>query len=180
MILAPYARSSPANEAVVASSVWSKVVWQITPWCPRSQDPEDAVQNTAVVHTRDTARFVRQHRLDGSPFVIVELVAHDSRLRFGSLNHELGDTINPIAADDNPLILLPLSGPQPTAEPTAGLGPNNRVPPYQLQSSASVGFCRAGEASGIPPPADCFPEFAVQRAQNAEYQPGALSARVPK
>jgi hypothetical protein len=59
-------------------------------------------------------------------------------------------------------------------------GPNNRVPPYQLQSSASVGFCRAGEAAGMPPPADCFPEFAVQRAQNAEYQPGALSARVPK
>jgi hypothetical protein len=35
-----------------------------------------------------------------------EFVAHDSRLRFGSLNHAPGDTINlerPIAADDNTL-----------------------------------------------------------------------------
>jgi hypothetical protein len=41
----------------------------------------------------------------------VQFVAHDSRLRFESLNHATGDTINPqrpIAADDNALILLPL------------------------------------------------------------------------
>jgi hypothetical protein len=42
-----------------------------------------------------------------------KFMAHASRLRFGSLNHAPGDTINPqrpIAADDNTLILLPLSG----------------------------------------------------------------------
>jgi hypothetical protein len=57
-----------------------------------------------------------KHRLDGSPFVIVEFVAHDSKLRFESLNHAPGDTINPqrpIAADDNTLIIS-ASGPQPT------------------------------------------------------------------
>ena len=59
----------------------------------RSQDPKDAVQDTAVVHTRDTARLVRQHRLDGRPLVVGEFVAHDSRLRFGHLNHALGDAI---------------------------------------------------------------------------------------
>ena len=55
--------------------------------------------------------------LMGSPFVIVEIVAHDPRRRVGSLNHELGDIINPqrpIAVNDNPLILLPLSALQPT------------------------------------------------------------------
>jgi hypothetical protein len=40
-----------------------------------------------------------------------------ARARFRSLNHLPGDTINPqrpIAADANTLILLPLSGTQPT------------------------------------------------------------------
>ena len=31
----------------------------------------------------------------GSPFAVGEFVAHDSRLRFGSLNHVPGDAINP-------------------------------------------------------------------------------------
>ena len=55
--------------------------------------------------------------VDGSPFIIAEFVTHDSKLRFGSLNHMPGDTINrqrPIAADANTLNLLPLSGIQPT------------------------------------------------------------------
>jgi len=41
-------------------------------------------------------RLVRQHRLDGSPLIVGEFVAHDSRLRFGSLNHAPGDAINPL------------------------------------------------------------------------------------
>ena len=79
--------------------------------------PRRCHSNTAVVHARYTARLVRQHRLDGSPFVIVEFVVHDLRLRFWSLNHAPGDTINPqrpIGADDSALILLPLSEPQAT------------------------------------------------------------------
>lgn len=42
-----------------------------------------------------------------------EFIAHNSRVRFGSLNHAPGDAINPqgpIAADANALILGPLSG----------------------------------------------------------------------
>jgi hypothetical protein len=44
-----------------------------------------------------------------------QFVAHDSRLRFGCLNHAPGDTITRTArrVDANTLSLLPLSGAQP-------------------------------------------------------------------
>jgi hypothetical protein len=32
-------------------------------------------------------RLVRQHRLDGGPFIVGEFVAHDSSPQFESLNH---------------------------------------------------------------------------------------------
>ena len=54
----PYARSSPANEAVVASGVRTEVFRQIAPRRPRSQDPEDAIEDATVVHPRHAARFV--------------------------------------------------------------------------------------------------------------------------
>jgi hypothetical protein len=109
----PDARSSPANEAIVAGGVRAKVARQIAPRRARAQDPKDAVEHAPVINTGHTARLVRQKRFDGVPFIIGEFVAHDSRLRFGSLNHAPGDTINPqspIAADANNLISLPLSG----------------------------------------------------------------------
>jgi hypothetical protein len=110
---APDASLTPANEPIIASSIGAKRLRQIAPRCAGSQDPKDAVQDTAVVHTRDTARLVRQHRLDGRPLVVGEFVAHDSRLQFGGLNHTPGDAINPqrpIVADANTLISLSLSG----------------------------------------------------------------------
>ena len=73
-----FARSSPANEAVVASGVRTEVVWQIAPRCSRSQDPEDTIEDTTVVHPRHAAWFVGQHRSDGSPLIVGEFVAHDS------------------------------------------------------------------------------------------------------
>jgi hypothetical protein len=69
------------------------------------------------IHPWHAARLVRQHRVDGSPLNVGEFVAHDSWLRFGSLNHPPGDAIDPqraIAADANTLILLLLSGEQLT------------------------------------------------------------------
>jgi hypothetical protein len=36
--------------------------------------------------TPNATLLVRQHRFDGSPFVVAKFVAHDSRLRFRSLN----------------------------------------------------------------------------------------------
>src|SRR6476646_1213313 len=108
---APDASPSPANEAVVAGGVRTEVIGQVAPWCSGSQHPEDAIEDTPVVHPRHATRLVRQHRFDGGPFIVGEFVAHDSRLRFGSLNHVPGDAINPqrpILADTYTLILLPL------------------------------------------------------------------------
>jgi hypothetical protein len=42
--LGPHARSSPANETIVASRVRTEVERQVAPWRPRSQDPEDAIE----------------------------------------------------------------------------------------------------------------------------------------
>src|SRR5436190_24136823 len=76
--LRPDACASPANETVVAGRVRTEVVRQVTPWSPGPQDPEDAIQNAAVIHSRHAARLIGQHRLDGSPFVVGEFVTHYS------------------------------------------------------------------------------------------------------
>jgi hypothetical protein len=78
----PDASPAPANEAIVTGGMWAKALRQIAPRCPRSQNRKDAIQNTAVVHTWDTARLAQQHRLDGSLFIVGEFIAHDSKLRF--------------------------------------------------------------------------------------------------
>jgi hypothetical protein len=69
------------------------------------QDPKNAVEYTPVIYARHASRLVWQERFDGGPFTIGEFVAHDSGLRFGSLNHALGGTIKPlrlVEADTNP------------------------------------------------------------------------------
>src|SRR5580704_8027020 len=58
-----------------------------------TQDPKDAIENTPVVHG-NAARLVREHRFDDTPLMVAELIQHDSRLQFWSLNHVQGDTIN--------------------------------------------------------------------------------------
>jgi len=40
-----------------------------------------------IIYAPNATRLVRQHRFDGSPFIIAKFVAHDSRLPFRSLNH---------------------------------------------------------------------------------------------
>jgi hypothetical protein len=44
--------------------------WQVSPWRPGAQHPEDAVEDTAVGHPWHAARLVRQHRHDGGPLII--------------------------------------------------------------------------------------------------------------
>lgn len=80
---APNASPTPANETVVAGGIWAEAAGQIAPWCSRSQDPEDAVEDTPIVRPWYATRFVRQHRLDGHPFVVGEFIAHDSSPQFG-------------------------------------------------------------------------------------------------
>jgi hypothetical protein len=78
----PDASPPPANEAVIASSVWTERTRQIAPRGPRSQDPENAIQDAAIVYPRNTSWLIRQHRLDDNPFIIGEFVAHDSSPQF--------------------------------------------------------------------------------------------------
>ena len=87
--LAPDPSLSPTDEAVVAGGVRTKAVGQIAPRGSGPQNPKDAVEDTPVIHAGHAARLVRKHRFDGRPLVVSEFVAHDSRLPFGGLNHEL-------------------------------------------------------------------------------------------
>ncbi len=45
----PYASSPPADEAVIAGSIWAITFRQITPWRARSQHPKDAVEDTSIL-----------------------------------------------------------------------------------------------------------------------------------
>jgi hypothetical protein len=83
----PNARAAPANKAIVARGVGTEALWQVTPGCPRSQDPEYAIQHAPVVHAGHAAGLVWQHRLDRKPFLVGEFVAHDSSPLFRALNH---------------------------------------------------------------------------------------------
>src|SRR5215510_15318117 len=81
---APDTSPPPTDEAVVACGAGTKHLGQITPRCSRAQDPEDAIEDTTVVNPRNATRLVRQHGLDGNPFIIGEFVAHRSSPQFGS------------------------------------------------------------------------------------------------
>ena len=105
--LGPDARSSPANEAIVAGRVRTEVVRQVAPWRPGSQDPEDAIEDAAVIHSWHAARLVRQHRLDGSPFVVGEFVAHDSAPSVRGLNHGSAVRLNEAPTDGDLVAMRP-------------------------------------------------------------------------
>jgi hypothetical protein len=110
--LVPDTSPPPTNEAIVTSGAGTICLWQIAPWRTRTQNPKDAIEHATVIYTPNTARLVRQHRLDGSPFKVAEFVAHNWRLRFRSLNHVSGSAINPRTVRRciaNALNLLPLS-----------------------------------------------------------------------
>jgi hypothetical protein len=64
--------------------------------------PNDAIEHAAAIYSPNAARLVRQHRLNGGPLIIAELLAHDLRLRFrGSAINRYGEIA---------LSLLPLWG----------------------------------------------------------------------
>src|ERR1700740_239291 len=86
----PDASPPPTDEAVVARSVRTEVLWQVAPWRPGSQDPEGAIEDTTVIHSRHAARLIRQHRLNGKPLIVREFVAHDSALSVGWLESWFG------------------------------------------------------------------------------------------
>src|SRR5262244_1069845 len=93
--LGPHARSSPANEPIVAGRVRTEVVRQIAPWRPRSQNPKDAIEDTTVIHSWHAAPLIWQHQFDGNPLIVGEFVAHDSTPSVGGLNHGSAVRLNP-------------------------------------------------------------------------------------
>ena len=55
----PNACVTPKHEAIVAGGVGASSRVD-TPWRSRPQDPENAVQDTPVIHTRDASRHARK------------------------------------------------------------------------------------------------------------------------
>ena len=47
-----------------------------------------------TVYAGNATCFVREHRFDDAPFAVAELIAHESKLQFGSLNHAQDQEIN--------------------------------------------------------------------------------------
>jgi hypothetical protein len=47
-----------ANEPIVAGRVRTEVVRQVAPWRPRSQNPEDAIEDATVIHSWYAARLI--------------------------------------------------------------------------------------------------------------------------
>lgn len=72
----PNACATPTHEAIVAGGVGTVSLRQITPRCSRSQNPENAVQDTPVILTRDVSRFARKDWCDQPPFGVREGVSH--------------------------------------------------------------------------------------------------------
>src|SRR5262245_56605262 len=66
----------------------AEVIRHVAPWRSGPQHPEDAIEDAPVVDPWHTARLIRQHRLDGCPFVVGDFVAPDSSPRFRGLNHD--------------------------------------------------------------------------------------------
>src|SRR5262249_46196285 len=75
----------PPDEAIVGGSIWTKASRQVAPRCAGAQDPENAIQDTAVIYSRYASWLIRQQRLDGEPLVVGEFVAHDVKLHFRGL-----------------------------------------------------------------------------------------------
>lgn len=78
------------------------MIRRIAPRCARSQDPEHAIKDATVVHPRNATRLVRQHGLDGNPFMFGEFVAYDS----SPSNLNQGDLVRRNASRQAPISRL--------------------------------------------------------------------------
>jgi hypothetical protein len=76
----PDPRSPPTKEPILAGSAGTIDVWKIAPRRTRPQYPEDAIENTPIIHAGNAARLVREHHSNGTPFAVGKLVSHDGRL----------------------------------------------------------------------------------------------------
>src|SRR3546814_7815079 len=58
----PDARLGPATKPIVAGGVRPIAFRKVRPGSSATQHPENAIQDTPVIHTRHTARLPRKHR----------------------------------------------------------------------------------------------------------------------
>ncbi|MGF6426517.1 hypothetical protein ABIE91_001737 [Bradyrhizobium elkanii] len=79
---------------------------QIAPRRSRSQDPENAIENATVVHSRNATRLVGRHRLEGGPIRNRRFIAHDSTPLFEGLNHRRPAKHNEPSSNPAPLFLV--------------------------------------------------------------------------
>ena len=75
---APDTSPPPANEAIIAGGIRPEASGQVPPRCAGAQDPEYAIEDTAVIHTWYAARLIWQHWPDGEPLAVGKCVAHES------------------------------------------------------------------------------------------------------
>jgi hypothetical protein len=73
----PNASFAPASEAIVGRRIGSVSVGKIAPWRTGAQNPEDAVQNPAIILAARTRPAFRQDRFDNAPLEVRQIVAHD-------------------------------------------------------------------------------------------------------
>src|ERR1700722_17649846 len=79
----------PAHEAIIGGTIRAQAFRQVPPRCAGAQDPEDAIEDTAVVYSCYAARFIWQYGLDGGPLIVREFVTHEVKLHLEARNHSL-------------------------------------------------------------------------------------------
>lgn len=76
--LVPDACFPPAVEAIVSGRIRPISLGQIAPRCARAQNPEDAVENLAVVLRLRPTPIQRQQRFDNAPLKVGQIVSHEA------------------------------------------------------------------------------------------------------
>ena len=82
----PHTRLGPPTEPVVAGRVGPVAARKIRPRRAGTQNPEDAVQNPAIIDTRHTTRLLRQDRLDNRPLEIRHIVTGHGQSPLAMMN----------------------------------------------------------------------------------------------
>src|SRR3546814_8527776 len=70
----PDARLGPATKPIVAGGVRPIAFRKVRPGSSATQHPENAIQDTPVIHTRHTARLPRKHSINDRPLRIAQII----------------------------------------------------------------------------------------------------------
>lgn len=73
----PNSGLAPTVEPIVGGRVRPVALRQVAPGSAGTQDPKDAVENTAVLARLAASAVLGKKRFDDTPFEICQVVAHD-------------------------------------------------------------------------------------------------------